>query len=66
VELLAYHTLGENKYETMNIKYKLEGVEAMDKERTRELTEILFKELGEEFYDRSKSYRVDANHNIIS
>lgn len=66
VELLAYHTLGENKYETMNIKYKLEGVEAMDKERTKELTEILFQELGKDFFDRSKSYRLDAKSNIIS
>ena len=32
VELLPYHLLGVNKYEVMNIPYKLEGVEAMDKE----------------------------------
>ena len=32
VELLPYHLLGVNKYETMGIPYKLEGVEAMDKE----------------------------------
>ena len=32
VELLPYHLLGINKYEVMNITYKLEGVEAMDKE----------------------------------
>lgn len=51
VELLPYHTMGNNKYETMNIKYKLEGVEPMNKKRTEELTEILLKELGEDFYD---------------
>lgn len=32
VELLPYHLLGVNKYEVMKIPYKLEGVEAMDKE----------------------------------
>lgn len=32
VELLPYHLLGVNKYETMGIPYKLNGVEAMDKD----------------------------------
>ena len=32
VELLPYHLLGVNKYETLGIKYRLEGLEAMDKE----------------------------------
>ena len=32
VELLPYHLLGVNKYESMNIKYPLDGVEAMDKQ----------------------------------
>lgn len=32
VELLPYHLLGVNKYESLGIKYPLEGVEAMDKE----------------------------------
>lgn len=50
VELLPYHTLGENKYETMNIKYKLEGVDPMSREKTQELTEILLEELGEDFF----------------
>jgi pyruvate formate lyase activating enzyme len=50
VELLPYHTLGQNKYEEMHIKYKLDGVEPMDKERCNYLTEILFEELGEDYY----------------
>lgn len=32
VELLPYHLLGVNKYETLGFKYPLDGVEAMDKE----------------------------------
>lgn len=32
VELLPYHLLGVNKYETMGIPYKLDGIPAMDKD----------------------------------
>jgi len=66
VEILPYHTLGENKYESMQIKYKLEGVEPMDKERAMELTELLFKELGDDFYHLSTSYRKEAFKGKIS
>jgi len=41
VELLPYHTLGINKYENMGIKYRLEGLKPMCKERTRELEKVL-------------------------
>lgn len=41
VELLPYHLLGINKYETMGIKYRLEGVEAMDKEKCNDLYKLL-------------------------
>lgn len=40
VELLPYHLLGVNKYEVMGIKYRLDGVEAMDKEKCKELQKI--------------------------
>lgn len=42
VELLPYHLLGVNKYETMKLKYPLEGVEAMDKELTKKYQKELF------------------------
>lgn len=41
VELLPYHLLGVNKYEVMGIKYRLDGVPAMDKEKCKELYQYI-------------------------
>ena len=41
VELLPYHLLGVNKYETMGIKYRLEGTPQMNKEVIKRYYEIL-------------------------
>ena len=41
VELLPYHLLGVNKYETLGIKYRLDGVPSMDKDRCKELYKLL-------------------------
>ncbi|MBU5590453.1 pyruvate formate lyase-activating protein [Clostridium sp. MSJ-4] len=41
VELLPYHTLGINKYKSMDIKYRLEHTEPMDREKCKELEEQL-------------------------
>ena len=41
VELLPYHLLGVNKYDTLGIKYRLEGLEAMDKEACKALYKFL-------------------------
>lgn len=41
VELLPYHSYGEPKYISMNLKYRLEGYPALGKEKERELNKIL-------------------------
>ena len=41
IELLPYHTLGENKYEKLHVSYRLKGIAPMNKERTAELEKIL-------------------------
>lgn len=43
VELLPYHMLGVNKYESLGIKYPLEGVKAMDKELAKKYQKEIFK-----------------------
>ena len=43
VELLPYHLLGVNKYETMGINYPLAGVEAMDKDLLKKQYNEIFK-----------------------
>lgn len=42
VELLPYHLLGKNKYENLGMKYRLDGVPAMDKEVCKKLKEKYF------------------------
>lgn len=41
VELLPYHTMGVDKYKKLNLKYRLDNIEAMDKEKCRELEKLL-------------------------
>lgn len=41
VELLPYHTLGIEKYKKLNLKYRLDGVNDMDKEECKKLEELL-------------------------
>ena len=42
VELLPYHVLGCNKYDVMGVKYRLEGLEPMDKEKLKEMEKEIF------------------------
>lgn len=41
VELLPYHTMGVQKYEKLNIPYRLQETPEMDKEKCKELYKIL-------------------------
>ncbi|WP_297435672.1 pyruvate formate-lyase-activating protein [uncultured Clostridium sp.] len=42
IELLPYHVLGANKYETMGVKYKLEGLEPMDRDLLSDMKKEIF------------------------
>lgn len=42
VELLPYHVLGCNKYEVMGVKYRLEEVDPMDKEKLKKMEKEIF------------------------
>ena len=41
VELLSYHVLGVSKYEELSIPYKLKGIDAMDKDKTKKLQTLI-------------------------
>jgi len=41
VELLSYHVLGVSKYDELSIPYKLKGIDAMDKDKTKELQALI-------------------------
>lgn len=43
VELLPYHSFGKEKYEELNINYKLKDTKDMDERRLKELEELLNK-----------------------
>ncbi len=41
LEVLPYHTMGENKYKELNIEYKLAGVPALTKEQAQQAKKII-------------------------
>lgn len=48
LEVLPYHTLGENKYENMGMEYPLKGVPQLSKEEAMEAERIIRKSWGKE------------------
>lgn len=43
LDVLPYHTMGISKYESMNMKYPLEGVRALEKEEAIEARKVILK-----------------------
>jgi pyruvate formate lyase activating enzyme len=54
IELLPYHTLGVNKYETMGIKYRLNNVEPMTKAAIKEIEKVLLGMLDDNYKNKLK------------
>lgn len=55
LEVLPYHTLGENKYEKMEIEYPLKGVPQLTKEEAKEAERIIYKSWGRELPEEKES-----------
>ena len=48
LEVLPYHTLGENKYEKMNMEYPLKGVSQLSKDEAVQAEKIILKAWGKD------------------
>ena len=59
LEVLPYHTLGENKYENMGMKYPLKGVSQLSKDEAREAENIIRKAWGKPF--NNSEIKMDKN-----
>jgi pyruvate formate lyase activating enzyme len=54
IELLPYHTLGVNKYETMGIKYRLAETEPLSKAAIKDIEQNLFSLLNDNLKSKLK------------
>lgn len=45
LDVLPYHTMGLKKYESLGLKYPLEGVKPMEKERAKQARELILEEM---------------------
>ena len=40
IELLGYHNMAENKYDRMGLRYRLQGVRPMNRNRLQQLSSL--------------------------
>lgn len=57
-EILPYHTMGLDKYEKLNLEYKLKEVPEMDKKKAKDFEVILSNMLEKEKYNLSKNRKI--------
>ena len=60
LEVLPYHTLGENKYEKMGIEYPLKGVPQLSKEEAVRAENIIRKSWGKELLKTEEKYLIHS------
>ena len=65
LEVLPYHTLGENKYEKMGIEYPLKGVPQLSKEDAVRAENIIRKSWGKELLRTEENTTTDKTGGIV-
>ena len=65
LEVLPYHTLGENKYEKMGIEYPLKGVPQLSKEEAVRAENIIRKCWGKELLRTEENTTTDKTGGIV-
>ena len=60
LEVLPYHSLGENKYEKMGIEYPLKDVPQLTKEEAKKAENIIRKAWGKELLDETENTQEKA------
>ena len=61
LEVLPYHTLGENKYENMGMEYPLKGVPQLSKEEATNAEKVIRKAWGKEILENNVKEKDDKN-----